>query len=85
MFFTLHLKHLNYDFLQTDHDFNLEKQNLVHSGKLKVQEEYAQKEKDLEIEQRVLDFLCDFTQLVLSCRNLIVLVLHLLELQELRK
>jgi V-type H+-transporting ATPase subunit E len=40
-------------FLQTDHDFNLEKQNLVHAGKLKVQEEYAQKEKDLEVEQRV--------------------------------
>lgn len=39
--------------IKTDHDFNLEKQNLVHSGKLKVQEEYAQKEKDLEIEQRV--------------------------------
>lgn len=38
---------------KTDHDFNLEKQNLVHNGKLKVQEEYAQKEKDLEIEQRV--------------------------------
>ena len=39
--------------VQTDHDFNLEKQNLVHAGKLKVQEEYAQKEKDLDIEQRV--------------------------------
>eukprot|EP01034_Spumella_vulgaris_P044967 gene44967-55968_t len=39
--------------IKTDHDFNLEKQNLVHNGKLKVQEEYAQKEKDLEIEQRV--------------------------------
>jgi V-type H+-transporting ATPase subunit E len=39
--------------IQTDHDFNLEKQQLVHNGKLKVQEEYAQKEKDLEIEQRV--------------------------------
>ena len=38
---------------QTDHDFNLEKQQLVHNGKLKVQEEYAQKEKDLEVEQRV--------------------------------
>lgn len=38
---------------QTDHDFNLEKQNLVHAGKLKVQEEYTQKEKDLDIEQRV--------------------------------
>ena len=31
----------------------MEKQNLVHSGKLKIQEEYAQKEKDLEIQQRV--------------------------------
>jgi len=39
--------------IKTDHDFNLEKQNLVHNGKLKVQEEYAQKEKDLEVEQRV--------------------------------
>jgi len=39
--------------IKTDHDFNLEKQNLVHNGKLKVQEEYAQKEKDLEIQQRV--------------------------------
>eukprot|EP00597_Dinobryon_sp_UTEXLB2267_P001271 CAMPEP_0170079884 /NCGR_PEP_ID=MMETSP0019_2-20121128/16157_1 /TAXON_ID=98059 /ORGANISM="Dinobryon sp., Strain UTEXLB2267" /LENGTH=221 /DNA_ID=CAMNT_0010293571 /DNA_START=56 /DNA_END=721 /DNA_ORIENTATION=- len=39
--------------LKTDHDFNLEKQNLVHNGKLKIQEEYNQKEKDLEIEQRV--------------------------------
>ena len=33
--------------LQTDHDFNLEKQQLVHNGKLKVQEEYAQREKDI--------------------------------------
>ena len=41
------------DVPQTDHDFNLEKQQLVHNGKLKVQEEYAQKEKDLEVEQRV--------------------------------
>jgi len=39
--------------IKTDHDFNLEKQQLVHNGKLKVQEEYAQKEKDLEIQQRV--------------------------------
>jgi V-type H+-transporting ATPase subunit E len=39
--------------IQTDHDFNLEKQNLVHNGKLRIQEEYVQKEKDLEIEQRV--------------------------------
>ena len=27
---------------------------LVHNGKLKIQEEFAQKEKDLEIQQRVL-------------------------------
>eukprot|EP01036_Dinobryon_divergens_P032963 gene32963-42656_t len=39
--------------IKTDHDFNLEKQNLVHNGKLRIQEEYIQKEKDLEIEQRV--------------------------------
>lgn len=39
--------------IKTDHDFNLEKQQLVHNGKLKVQEEYTQKEKDLEIQQRV--------------------------------
>lgn len=39
--------------IKTDHDFNLEKQNLVHNGKLKLQEEYAQKEKDSEVNQRV--------------------------------
>jgi V-type H+-transporting ATPase subunit E len=39
--------------IKTDHDFNLEKQQLVHNGKLKIQEEYAQKQKDLEIQQRV--------------------------------
>ena len=39
--------------IKTDHDFNLEKQNLVQAGKLKVQEEYAQKEKDLEVQHRV--------------------------------
>ena len=26
---------------------------LVHNGKIKIQEEFAQKEKDLEIQQRV--------------------------------
>jgi hypothetical protein len=31
----------------------LEKQTLVHNGKLKIQEEFAQKEKDLEVQQRV--------------------------------
>ena len=39
--------------IKTEHDFNLEKQLLVHNGKLKIQEEYAQKEKDLEVSQRV--------------------------------
>ena len=39
--------------IKTEHDFNLEKQLLVHNGKLKIQEEYAQKAKDLEVSQRV--------------------------------
>jgi len=39
--------------IKTDHDFNLERQNLVLAGKQRVQEEYAQKAKDLEIQQRV--------------------------------
>lgn len=39
--------------IKTEHDFNLEKQMLVHNGKIKIQEEFAQKEKDLEIQQRV--------------------------------
>lgn len=38
---------------QTDTEFNLEKSNLIHMGRLKVLEEYAQKEKDLQAEQRV--------------------------------
>eukprot|EP01006_Ploeotia_vitrea_P001089 TRINITY_DN104185_c0_g1_i1.p1 TRINITY_DN104185_c0_g1~~TRINITY_DN104185_c0_g1_i1.p1 ORF type:complete len:231 (+),score=9.15 TRINITY_DN104185_c0_g1_i1:98-790(+) len=39
--------------IKTEHDFNLEKQLLVHNGKLKIQEEYAQKAKELEVSQRV--------------------------------
>jgi len=39
--------------IKTDHDFNLEKQSLVHNGKLRVQEEYEQKHKDLEVQARV--------------------------------
>ena len=50
---TLSTLRQNNQTFQTDHDFNLEKQNLVHNGKLRIQEEYVQKEKDLEIEQRV--------------------------------
>ena len=34
---------------QTEHDFNLEKQVLVHTAKLKIQEEYSQKERDREV------------------------------------
>jgi V-type H+-transporting ATPase subunit E len=39
--------------IRTDHDFNLLKQNMVHSGKMQVQSEYAQKDKDLDIMRRV--------------------------------
>ncbi|CAM9671725.1 unnamed protein product [Phaeothamnion confervicola] len=39
--------------IKTEHDFNLEKQMLVHNAKLKIQEEYAQKEKDREIQDRI--------------------------------
>lgn len=39
--------------IKTDHDFNLERQNLVQNGKKNLMEEYARKEKDLEINQRV--------------------------------
>eukprot|EP00904_Undaria_pinnatifida_P010264 jgi/Undpi1/6368/HiC_scaffold_20.g08849.m1 len=39
--------------IKTEHDFNLEKQMIVHTAKLKIQEEYAQKEKDREIQDRI--------------------------------
>ncbi|CAM9545154.1 unnamed protein product [Heterosigma akashiwo] len=39
--------------LKTEHDFNLEKQMLVHNAKLRIQEEYAQKDKDLEVQERI--------------------------------
>ena len=39
--------------IRTDHDFNLQKQNLVHNGKINVQNEYSQKDKDLDIMRRV--------------------------------
>ena len=38
---------------QTEHDFNLEKQMLVHNAKLRIQEEYTRKLKDHEIESRM--------------------------------
>lgn len=38
---------------QTEHDFNLEKQTLVHEAKLSIQDEFAKKEKDREIQERI--------------------------------
>lgn len=39
--------------VKTEHDFNLEKQTLVHEAKLSIQEEFAKKEKDREIQARI--------------------------------
>jgi len=39
--------------VKTEHDFNLEKQTLVHESKLSIQEEFAKKEKDREVEERI--------------------------------
>lgn len=39
--------------IKTEHDFNLEKQMLVHNARLRIQEEFTQKNKDFEIQQRV--------------------------------
>jgi len=39
--------------VKTEHDFNLEKQTLVHEAKLNIQEEFAKKEKDREIQERI--------------------------------
>eukprot|EP00542_Grammatophora_oceanica_P020572 CAMPEP_0194048770 /NCGR_PEP_ID=MMETSP0009_2-20130614/28474_1 /TAXON_ID=210454 /ORGANISM="Grammatophora oceanica, Strain CCMP 410" /LENGTH=221 /DNA_ID=CAMNT_0038694743 /DNA_START=89 /DNA_END=754 /DNA_ORIENTATION=+ len=39
--------------VKTEHDFNLEKQTLVHEAKLNVQEEFAKKEKDREVQERI--------------------------------
>ena len=38
---------------QTEHDFNLEKQTLVHEAKLSIQDEFTKKEKDREIQERI--------------------------------
>lgn len=38
---------------QTEHDFNLEKQMLVHNARLRIQEEFTQKIKDFDVQQRV--------------------------------
>mmetsp|Transcript_4696 Transcript_4696/g.5320 ORF Transcript_4696/g.5320 Transcript_4696/m.5320 type:complete len:222 (-) Transcript_4696:1922-2587(-) len=39
--------------VKTEHDFNLEKQTLVHEAKLSIQDEFAKKEKDHEIQERI--------------------------------
>lgn len=39
--------------IKTEHDFNLEKQMLVHNSRIRIQEEFNQKNKDFEIQQRV--------------------------------
>ena len=38
---------------QTEHDFNLEKQTLVHEAKLGIQDEFAAKEKDRQVQERI--------------------------------
>jgi len=39
--------------VKTEHDFNLEKQTLVHEAKLNIQDEFVKKEKDREIQERI--------------------------------
>lgn len=39
--------------VKTEHDFNLEKQTLVHEAKLNVQDEFTKKMKDQEIQERI--------------------------------
>mmetsp|Transcript_21945 Transcript_21945/g.25008 ORF Transcript_21945/g.25008 Transcript_21945/m.25008 type:complete len:222 (-) Transcript_21945:251-916(-) len=39
--------------VKTEHDFNLEKQTLVHEAKLNIQEEFTKKEKDREVQERI--------------------------------
>lgn len=39
--------------IKTEHDFNLEKQMLVHNAKIKIQEEYSRKTKEREINKRI--------------------------------
>mmetsp|Transcript_110299 Transcript_110299/g.321227 ORF Transcript_110299/g.321227 Transcript_110299/m.321227 type:complete len:225 (-) Transcript_110299:169-843(-) len=39
--------------VKTEHDFNLEKQMMVHNAKQKINSDYEQKERDREVEQRI--------------------------------
>ena len=45
--------HTHQHYTQTEHDFNLEKQTLVHEAKLRIQDEFTKKEKDREIQERI--------------------------------
>ena len=40
-------------FIKTEHDFSLEKQMKVHNAKLKIQQEFKQREKDYEMQKRI--------------------------------
>lgn len=56
--------------IKTEHDFNLEKQMLVHNAKLKIQEEYAQKEKDREVQDRMwVNPKCNILHIMRGCIN----------------
>jgi V-type H+-transporting ATPase subunit E len=39
--------------VKTEHDFNLEKQTLIHTGKSKINDQMAQFERDYEVKQRI--------------------------------
>jgi len=39
--------------VKTEHDFNLEKQTVVHEAKLSIQDEFSKKEKDREVQERI--------------------------------
>mmetsp|Transcript_9762 Transcript_9762/g.12880 ORF Transcript_9762/g.12880 Transcript_9762/m.12880 type:complete len:222 (+) Transcript_9762:142-807(+) len=39
--------------VKTEHDFNLEKQTVVHEAKLRIQDEFTKKEKDNEVKERI--------------------------------
>merc|ERR1711971_594462 len=50
--------------VKTDHDFNLEKQTLVHNGRMRLKEEYAKKEHDYHVQRLV-----DRSQRTIKSRN----------------
>ena len=39
--------------VKTEHDFNLEKQTIVHEAKLSIQEDFKKMEKDREVQERI--------------------------------